>query len=307
MGLSGHSGSRGRRQDDIRGLVRKLDQAKVEMKNQTRRIEELKASVRSEGILNRQRTSIQTFYESLEEHYSIQCGELDTRYMDPPSTIARQELLNERRLLETTARRIRELDKTLKYLKACDPWQSSNIPRATMADNCLDPEPLLCIPAITPSVDRETALPADSIPCTFEQLWRARAGLYSVPSPHGYIARAPSASVVGSDNVPLSLDQALNNLDEPCQYFRPSILQARFERWLREHEPEQKHDCGRSKTVTDEEDLLLLEAESDILYSAHMDVDTYESLCQKHRLWGPGSGREEVGMANQGKCCRAFY
>ncbi|KAF9937276.1 hypothetical protein BGZ65_001613 [Modicella reniformis] len=304
MGLSGHSNSRGKRQDGIRALEQELAQATEDVKNRAHRLETLKAVMRTEDILDRHMTSIQTFYQSIEQHYPMQSSKMEAEFADQPrAVVMRRRLLTEHGILQKATKRVQELEKMLKDSnERCDPWLSSFTICDTNHDD-MDSGSLLCPPVIIPQTVSATTLLSNPTAFTFEQLWRARAGVDSIPSRHERGCEVSVASIIGSENVPLSLDHPVDHVGNPYQSFRPSLLQARFERWVQKHERQysQKPDSEHNEFATDTEDLLLLEAESDFLQSRHMDVDTYENLCEKHSFHVPGSVKRESLAVDQSK------
>ncbi|KAI8360952.1 hypothetical protein B0O80DRAFT_493584 [Mortierella sp. GBAus27b] len=297
MGLSDHPRSRGQRQDDIRDLEQRLHQARIDVKNRTHRIEYLKAAMKEAEILDRRRSSVETFYESIGRHDSVQSRDLNAGNKGLSKAVVREELSTERSLLEMSARRIQEFEKKLKSLRCSDPWISDY----TVKDKELVSMPPLCPPITYYTATGRDILSSAPTTCSFDRLRGTHAGLHCVSTRHAPTTNTSMPCVASSDNVPLSLDSDVEHLGELCLYFRPSLLEARFERWVQTYEPEQRDhiDDEFDEHLADAEDLLLLEAESDYLHSTRLDVDDYESLCRKHRLSLPGSTREVA--TNQGK------
>ncbi|KAG0213776.1 hypothetical protein BGX31_001214 [Mortierella sp. GBA43] len=290
MGLSDHPRSRGQRQDDIRDLEQRLHQARIDVKNRTHRIEYLKAAMKEAEILDRRRSSVETFYESIGRHDSVQSRDLNAGNKGLSKAVVREELSTERSLLEMSARRIQEFEKKLKSLRCSDPWISDY----TVKDKELVSMPPLCPPITYYTATGRDILSSAPTTCSFDRLRGTHAGLHCVSTRHAPTTNTSMPCVASSDNVPLSLDSDVEHLGELCLYFRPSLLEARFERWVQTYEPEQRDhiDDEFDEHLADAEDLLLLEAESDYLHSTRLDVDDYESLCRKHRLSLPDTVRQ---------------
>ncbi|KAG0252635.1 hypothetical protein BG011_006871 [Mortierella polycephala] len=284
MGLTGNPESRGRHLDCIRSTQKQLDQALIEKRVRTQNVAILRELLRVEQLLHRQHAAQQAFHKSLDlrEFGSRLGGAFGNGYSDPP--LISKDLSCEVDLLSSSRRRIRQLKITLDSLRQCyDARFGYNTVLQQRGD---PPQGLLCPPvSSSPESDISTARSGNyQTAYNYEQLSRARAGVDLIKRQMSPLSIAFGSNRTRSENVPLDLDATINH-KEPLEQFQPSLLKNRFEKWTlaRENLFSQAADSGGGDDLEDEEDLLLLRKEADCLYNHNMDVETYHSLCHRHR------------------------
>ncbi|OAQ27167.1 hypothetical protein K457DRAFT_21390 [Linnemannia elongata AG-77] len=90
-----------------------------------------------------------------------------------------------------------------------------------------------------------------------------------------------------SDNVPLFLSQRETDSGKGLERFEPTLLMKRFKKWTEEVQEEENlpDDLDIDLGALDlEEDLRLLEEESEFLFRNGMDIEDYKGLCARHGL-----------------------
>ncbi|KAI7816701.1 hypothetical protein BC939DRAFT_481781 [Gamsiella multidivaricata] len=137
---------------------------------------------------------------------------------------------------------------------------------------------------------------------SYERHWRALSAVNCIKNVLEPGPRVPLPGNKHSDNVPLFLNTTAGSGAEPCEQFKPSLLVARFQRWVLAREESARSGYGETSLQDESTDLLLLDAESDFLRSNNLDVDTYYSLCDRHKLQLPEmSFRDTSSVAQGGK------
>ncbi|KAI8606688.1 hypothetical protein EDD21DRAFT_429996 [Dissophora ornata] len=284
MGLTGHPQSQGQQQDAIRSVEQQLAQAKEEVRDRSYTSNIVCQSLREEQESDRRHSSQMMFYHSIGRGDLGQSLEQNVDDQNRLKAVRSKERRRQDKLSAAARNRVMQLEKSLAYLKAnCDPWQS------TFSTPIWSPKHeanTTFNPPVTPPaqpVTNQCPLLNQSLSVSYEQLWHERSGFECIKSLlWSNLSRPNGAS---SDNVALFLDNGHRQTAEPWEQFRPSLLTARFERWLmlQDRQRLQRCACANMEQRTDSEDLLFLDAESDILRANNLDTDTYMNLCFKHQ------------------------